>query len=397
MESEIERGEGVVTSESGRPPVRVLIVAPSLDILGGQAVQAARLLERFRTESSIEVSFLPINPRLPGAIHYLQRIKYLRTIVTSMLYIGTLLVRVPAFDILHVFSASYFSFILAPTPAILVGRLYGKKVLLNYRSGEAEDHLQNWPGTTRPILRLVDAIAVPSGYLVDVFAQFGLTAKSIFNFVDTDRFRFRERRPLRPIFLSNRNLVPLYNVGCVLRAFAMIQEKYPDSRLLVAGDGSERDELEQLTLDLNLRNVDFLGRVDHEQMADLYASADIYLNSPNIDNMPGSIIEAYASGLPIVTTNAGGIPYIVSNRVTGILVPKGAHAEMAAGALCLLADDEFAAKLAEGAHNECRKYTWTAVRPQWLKLYSDLIKMPAQAHERTDDEATRGNEKLVDG
>jgi hypothetical protein len=124
--------------------VRVLMVAPSFDILGGQSVQAARLLDRLSEESSLEVSFLPINPRLPGVLRYLQKIKYVRTVVTSIVYIATLLLRVYRYDVIHVFSASYFSFVLAPTPAILIGRLFGRKVLLNYHSGEADDHLRRW-------------------------------------------------------------------------------------------------------------------------------------------------------------------------------------------------------------------------------------------------------------
>src|SRR6266487_2547616 len=145
------------TEELGRP-LRVLVIAPSFDIPGGQAVQAARLISRLQREPSLTVGFLPINPRLPGVLRKLQGIKYVRTIVTSLLYLGTLLLRVYQYDVIHVFSASYFSFVLAPTPAILVGRLYGKKILLNYHSGEADDHLARWKRTAIPTIRLADEI-----------------------------------------------------------------------------------------------------------------------------------------------------------------------------------------------------------------------------------------------
>ncbi|MEP7198301.1 MAG: glycosyltransferase family 4 protein [Chloroflexota bacterium] len=357
-------------------PVRVLLVAPSLDILGGQAVQAARLFERLRREPALAVSFLPINPRLPGVLGNLQRIKYVRTIVTSLCYVAMLLTRVRRHDVIHVFSASYLSFILAPTPAILIARLYGKKVVLNYRSGEAADHLTRWRRTALPIVRLADAVAVPSGYLVDVFACFNLRARSIFNFVDTDRFRFRHRSPLRPVFLSNRNLEPLYNIACTLRAFALIQAQYADARLIVAGDGSQRNALEQLARELQLRNVDFVGRVEQARMHEWYDAADVYLNTPNIDNMPGSIIEAFAAGLPVVTTDAGGIPYIVTDGATGRIVPRDDHAALAAAALNLLEDEAAAGRLAAAAHTECRKYSWTAVRAEWLQLYRELALAP---------------------
>ncbi|HEY9405353.1 MAG TPA: glycosyltransferase family 4 protein, partial [Pyrinomonadaceae bacterium] len=359
--------------------VRVLIVAPSLDILGGQAVQAARLLQRFGEEAELEVGFLPINPRLPGALRKLQGIKYVRTLVTSLLYVWMLLARVRAYDVIHIFSASYYSFVLAPTPAIFVAKLYGKKTVLNYRSGEAEDHLRRWRRTAIPTIRLVDVVAVPSGYLVDVFAQFGLTARSIFNFVDTSRFRFRDRRPLSPAFLSNRNHEPLYNVACVLRAFSLVQKRYPEATLTVVGDGSERAALEQLARELGLRHTKFTGRVEQERMPEFYDAADIYLNAPNIDNMPGSIIESYASGLPVVTTDAGGIPYILRDGETGMLVRRDDHAALAAAAIRLLEDDELAARLTANAHAECRKYSWDAVRREWLKLYRELAGTEAAA------------------
>lgn len=350
-------------------PLRVLIVAPSLDILGGQAVQAARLLERFLAEPSLEVAFVPINPRLPGPLRKLQSIKYVRTVVTSLLYWAKLLMEVRKFDVIHIFSASYYSFVLAPTPAILVAKLYGKKSILNYRSGEAEDHLTRWRRTAIPTIKLVDEIVVPSAYLVEVFARFGLHARSIFNFVDLNSFRFRERRPLRPVFLSNRNLEPLYNVGCILRAFALVQHRFPEASLTVVGDGGERQKLENLSQGLKLRATQFIGRIPSEKMNESYDAADIYLNSPNIDNMPGSVIESFAAGLPVVTTDAGGIPFIVTHEKTGMLVARNDHEAMASCVIRLLEDRDFAVEIARQAREECRKYSWNAVRGEWLQLY----------------------------
>lgn len=349
--------------------LRVLIVAPSLDILGGQAVQASRLLARLSAQKEIEVSFLPHNPRLPGPFRKLQSIKYIRTVFTSLFYLALLLARIRKYDVIHIFAASYFSFLLAPTPAILIAKLFGKKVVLNYRSGEAADHLKRWNRTALPVLRMADEIAVPSGYLVDVFKQFDLEARSVFNFVDTERFRFRERTPLKPIFLSNRNLEPMYNVACVLRAFQLIQRRFPESRLVVAGDGSQRAELENLANGLNLCGVEFIGRVAPEHMSELYDAADIYLNSSNIDNMPGSIIEAFASGLPVVTTDAGGIPYIVTDGATGLLVRLNDHEAMAKRAIRLIEDRELAYRIVTLAHEDCRKYKWDAVKNEWFNLY----------------------------
>jgi glycosyltransferase involved in cell wall biosynthesis len=353
--------------------IRVLLVAPSLEILGGQSVQARRLLALLSGEPLIKIAFMPINPRLPGPLHALQKIKYLRTVVTSLAYGAGLLAAAPRCDLVHVFSASYFSFVLATTPAIVIGRLFGKRVLLNYHSGEAPDHLQRWRHTVHPIIRMADGIAVPSQYLVDVFAGFDFNAVAIANLAGAGTYKNRTGQPLQPVFLSNRNLEPLYNVGCTLRAFALIQQRFPEASLTVAGDGNERASLVRLADELNLRNVNFTGQVHPDQMSDLYDQADIYLNSPNIDNMPLSVLEAFASGLPVVTTNAGGIPHLVTHGETGLMVPCNDHRALAAEAVRLLEDPALAAKIATSARHRSERYQPSAVKDDWLRLYRSLM------------------------
>jgi len=363
---------GRAGEEGALPALRVLLVAPSMHILGGQAIQAEYLRSHLQGASGLAVTLLPINPVLPGPLRLLQRIKYVRTLVTTAAYISSLAAHLPRYDIIHVFSASYLSFVLAPTPAILLARLYGKKIVLNYHSGEAEDHLSRWPRTAVPVMKVADEIVVPSGYLVDVFQRFGLRARPVFNVVDSDMFGYRERRPLRPVCLSNRNLETLYNVSCILRAFEIIQRRYPAALLIIAGDGKQRRALEREARDLGLRNTEFVGRVTPEVMSGLYRGADIYLNSSNIDNMPGSILESFSSGLPVVTTDAGGIPYIVENEKTGLLVRRGDARGLAASAIRLLQDADLAQEIIIKARAESLRYSWSAVQDQWTSLYADL-------------------------
>jgi glycosyltransferase involved in cell wall biosynthesis len=302
-----------------------------------------------------------------------------RTITTSIAYFASLLARVPKYDVIHAFSASYSSYLLAPLPAMIVARLFGKRIVLNYRSGEAPDHLTRSPLAVRT-MALADEIVVPSGYLVGVFAKFGLHARAILNFVDLDDLDHRERTEIRPVFLSNRNLEPLYNVACTLRAFALVQQQEPDARLTVVGDGSERPALEALARELGLRNVEFAGKVPPQRMRDFYGAADVYLNSPNIDNMPNSIIEAFASGIPVVTTNAGGIPFIVTDGDTGFMVECNDHEGLARRALALVRTPALARDVAARARAVClSRYVWEAVAVEWENLYRGLMHRDGQA------------------
>ncbi len=353
-------------------PIRVLVAAPSLDILGGQSHRASLLLDWLSREPGLTALFVPHNPRLPGGLKWLQRIKYVRTVVTSLWYWALLLFHVRRCDVLHVFSASYYSYLLSVMPALLIAKIYGKKSVLNYHSGEAEDHLKNWPLTAVPTMKWATAIIVQSGYLQSVFSNFGLKAEIISNSINLAQFYFRERKPLQPVFLSNRLHEPLYNVACILLAFELIQRRYPESRLIVAGDGSLRPDLEALAFKLELKGVEFIGRVEFDQMPALYDRADIYLNAPNLDNMPSSILESHSVGMPVVTTEAGGIPYILRHEETGLLVGLNDHIEMANAAIRLLEDQSLAEKIIQQALKECDKYSLARERRSWIGLYQSL-------------------------
>jgi glycosyltransferase involved in cell wall biosynthesis len=348
--------------------VSVLLIAPSLDIIGGQSIQADQLLRCLATEPSVQVQFLPVNPRLHSALS----MKYVRTLITLVLNLARLVANIGRADILHIFTPGYFSFYLAPAPALLLGRLLGKRTILNYHDGRAQDHLAHWP-MARRWMRLADTIVVPSDYLVEVFARFGFVATRIQNVAGTDSLPYRERLQPRPVFLHNRGLAPEYNPACTLRAFAVIQQRYPEARLTIAHHGPLRDELERLARALGLRQTRFIGPVSREQMSALYDSADVYLMSPNADNMPLSLLECFAAGLAIVSSNSGGIPNIVEDRQTALLFPRNDHQAMAACALRLLEEPGLGARLAKNARAECEKYRWTHIGPQWIALYHRLL------------------------
>ncbi|HXE81181.1 MAG TPA: glycosyltransferase family 4 protein [Vicinamibacterales bacterium] len=354
------------------PRLKVAIVAPTLGILGGQAVQADRLLAGWRGDPDVEAWLVPINPRAHGVLGRLQRIKYVRTLVTQWLYWPSLVRELRRADVVHVFSASYVSFVLAPWPAVRVARALGKPVVLNYHSGEAPDHLRR-SALARRTLRTVDANIVPSRYLVEVFEGFDIPSRVIPNVIDGSRFRYRERRPLAPRLLSTRSFEPHYNVACTLRAFQRVQARFPDASLILAGTGSERSALEALAARLGLRGVTFLGAVPPDRMPDVYDTADIYVQTPDLDNMPLSLLEAYASGTPAVSTRVGGVPAMLEDGVEGLLAPAGDHEAVADCVLRLLADADLGVRLARAARAACAAYTWEATRDAWLDTYRSVL------------------------
>ena len=351
--------------------LRVALVAPTLGILGGQAVQARRLLDGWSGDPEVRAWLVPVNPTPPGPLAQALRLKYARTAVTQLAYWPSLVRQLARADIAHVFSASYSSFLLAPLPAILVAGALGRPVVLNYRSGEAPDHLARSP-IARRVIGSCHRNVVPSSFLAGVFAEHGIPSVIIPNTVDVGRFAFHPRRPLRPRLLSTRNLEPMYNVACTLRAFAMVQAVHREATLTLVGAGSQDAALRELAASLGLRNVRFAGRVPQDEIWRAYAEADVYVQSPDIDNMPSSILEAFASGNPVVSTDAGGVPAIVRHGVNGLLAPRDDHRSLASLVLRLMAEPDLAATLAEAGRRDCERYRWPAVRRQWLELYREV-------------------------
>ncbi len=353
--------------------LRVAIVAPTLEILGGHSVQAAALLDGWSQDRDVEAWLVPINPPPPGWLAGAARLRYVRTLLTQATFWPLLWRELRRADVVHVFSASYTSFLLAPLPAWLVARCLGKPVLLNYHSGEAPDHLRR-SRLARAVLRRIGTSIVPSRFLVDVFARFGLAAEAIPNVIDRGRFRFSRRDVLRPHLLSTRNFEANYNVACTLRAFARIQVRHPHATLTVVGSGSERESLQVLAAALGLRGVRFLGRVAPDDMAQHYADADVYLQTPAVDNMPLSVLEAFASGVPVVSTDVGGVRAMLTHDVHGLLAPPDDDAAIADAVCRLLDEPGLGTRLADAARRETDGYVWDAVRDRWASAYARLVR-----------------------
>jgi glycosyltransferase involved in cell wall biosynthesis len=325
------------------------------------------LVEALRADRH-DARLFAIDPKFPPGLGWLRRIPYARTVLNEMLYVPGL-ARLAAVDVAHVFAASYASFLLAPVPAMLAARLLNKRVILHYHSGEADDHLANWGAGVHPWLRLAHEIVVPSTYLQNVFARHGYNVRVVPNVVDLTSFVYRERRPLRPRLLSTRNLERYYRVDVIIEAFAKFQEREPAATLTIAGYGSEEPRLRALAASLTKGGVRFVGKIEPAWMPKLYADCDIFLNASEVDNQPVSILEAFASGMPVISTPTGDIPSMVRHGETGLLVPPEAPRAMAAAIAEILERPERALHMAEQAHQELQRHTWAAVRADWMAAY----------------------------
>lgn len=343
----------------------IAIVAPVPPPFGGMTIQGQALRNNL-TSDGFRVSVIATNS--PLRLRCLD-VAGLRTIIQTGVFLWRLLTVIPKVAVVHIFAASYFYFFARVFPAVVLARLFGRRVIINYRGGEAYSFFARLGFLVRPVLRLASARTVPSGFLQRCFAQHGLRASIVCNLIDLDRFRFRARDRLEPRLLVTRNLETMYNVSMALRAYAIIKRVYPNARLDIVGDGSERSALQGWTAKINLRDVYFHGSVPHAEVVNFLDRADILLNPTNVDNLPANLLEAFASGVPVVSTNVGGIPDLVGDQPAALLVDADAAEAMAENVFLLLEDPDTVKRQTAAARQIAENFTWSRVREPLLQTY----------------------------
>jgi phenylacetate-CoA ligase len=340
--------------------LRVLIVGPVPPPFGGMSVQG-ELLERKLRGSGVDARRLPTN-RGAGSF---ARVPLLSNAVRHTRFMGPLLQAVAWSDVVHVLAASGRYFFARVAPSIAVARGFGRRVIVNYRGGGAKAFFERHGSLAGFFVRRAHALTVPSPFLARVFGTYGLQSVEVPNIADLERFRLRERGPLAPRILVNRNFDPAYNVALAIDAFARIRQARPDATLTLAGTGALERSLVAQAERIGSEGITFRGAIDNAKMADLYDAHDIYLNPTNVDNMPVSVLESMASGLAVVSTSAGGIPDLVHDGVDGLLVPPRDPDRMASAVLSLIDDPALSRRLIKAGFRKAQTFGWDSV---WTRL-----------------------------
>jgi glycosyltransferase involved in cell wall biosynthesis len=162
-------------------------------------------------------------------------------------------------------------------------------------------------------------------------------------------------------------------VDVVVKAFAAIGNEFPEATLDLVGGGPLEGDIRKLVSDLNLSGVNFCGIASRNEIGRYYDRADIFVNASRLDNMPVSVLEAYASGTPVVSTSPQGMNYLVQHQGTGLLSPVGDAEALAANVIRVLRDPQLASSLIAGGLKQLEQYRWDVVEGQWLDIYRSLL------------------------
>lgn len=354
------------------PFPRVALVGPLPPPSGGMANQCQQLMQLLVSEG-VHVELVRTN--CPYRPTWAGNVPLLRAVFRLVPYLVRLWGSAGRVNVMHLLANSGWAWHLFATPAVIIARMRSVPIIVNYRGGSADSFLTHAPGYVLRMLARASLCVTPSVFLQRVFTKHGLASTVIPNIIDLARFS-----PVPPRVFGNvphlvvtRNLEPIYDIATAIRAFSLIQKTFEGATLTVAGTGPELPTLRALVAMLNLEDaVHFSGGIENSCMPMLYASADCVLNSSTVDNMPIAILEAFASGVPVVSTSAGGIPDLVAHGVSGLLVPVGDDRAMAREVLRVLQHPELANELRQAGLQESQKYAWPQVRGKWLDSYSHL-------------------------
>jgi glycosyltransferase involved in cell wall biosynthesis len=338
--------------------------------MANQTRQLAALLRGEGLSVSIARTNEPLRPA------WLQSLRFVRGFIHQVPYRRSLTALAREANVMHVMANSGLAWFLLAAPAITTASRNGIPVVVNYRGGLAREFLRKSAPRVLEVLRRADALVVPTIFLQHVFAEHGIEARVIPNVVDVEVFAPAPTARTvadAPHVIVTRNLETIYGVDVALRTAALLRKRFPGLRMSIAGSGPERAALEATTAALGLSDaVGFTGRLEVAQMAALYRDADVVLNASRVDNTPNALLEAAASGVPIVSTDAGGIPYLLQHEKTALLAPVESAEQLAAAVERVLKDESLRRSLREAGLALANSCSWPVVRAQWLGLYEQL-------------------------
>lgn len=274
--------------------------------------------------------------------------------------------------LIDTFSTSNFYYALVTSQ---LARILSLKYIPILHGGNLPKRLKHSEHFSALIFKYAELNVSPSLYLVHEFKKYNYNTVYIPNSIPIAEIPFKLRTVFEPKLLWVRAFDKIYNPAMAVKVLALLKETYKNASLCMVGpdkDGS-LNQVKALAKQLGVaESVTFTGVLPKEQWHQLSENCDIFINTTNIDNMPVSIIEAMALGLPIVSTNAGGLPYLIESGVDGLLIPEKDERKMTEAIIKLLNNPSMAEEIGINAREKAEKFDENWVKTQWQKLLENV-------------------------
>lgn len=254
-------------------------------------------------------------------------------------------------------------------------RLLQKPFVLSLHGGNLPEFSQRWPEVMRLLITLASAVTCPSNYLLEPFKRFRPDIRLLPNPVEIQEYEFRMRKCPEPRLIWLRAFHRIYNPSLAPRVLSLLLADFPQATLAMVGpdrgDGSFEETM-TIAKRLAVRDrIRVVGKVAKHDVPVWLNASDIFINTTNIDNTPTSVLEAMACGLCIVTTDVGGIRYLLEDEHDALLVPPDDPEAMALATRRVLRDPELAVKLSANARKKVEAFDWAIILPRWQQLFSE--------------------------
>jgi glycosyltransferase involved in cell wall biosynthesis len=338
---------------------------------GGMANQAELLASNLEKDG-FTVERCKTNILFQGFLKYIEKNILIKIFIKFPILLWRIIVGVSKCEVVHVFTIPSLSFYIITTPAVIIGKFLKRRIIINYHAGFFKKFFDDnkFKFIVRFVLNSADYITTPLKYLDVEFSSVGFKITPVSNMMDSTRFHYKIRKNCKPKFLFTRHLRDVYGPDIVINAFYLIFKEYPDATLTIAGDGYMKESLKEMTKKLGLsENVTFMGYVEGDELVQYYDDADIFINGSRRDNMPISILEAFSSGLPVVSTNPMGIPHLVEQGVTGLLSDVDDIEGLFKNAIKILTEPELAYQLSLNGKAYIDTLNWMNIRGDILSIY----------------------------
>jgi len=272
------------------------------------------------------------------------------------------------YDIFHIHGCSFFGFF-PIVIGVMIGKLLKKKIIITYHGGELYEFINKYKTKVIYFLNKADIITVPSKYLQNILNNNSIKSKYLPNIIRDDNVYFKKREKLKPILIVTRTLDEVYNIPLSIMAFKDLKKVVPDAKLKIVGDGKLKNEILELVKKENIDDIEFIGRVPNSKIGEILNTADIFINTSNKDNMPLSLFEALACGLPVISTNVGGIPDYFTDGINGFLIEPNNKEQLTNKILYVLNNQDEVQKIIDNGYQTFEKLTLRNLKSEYLKLY----------------------------
>lgn len=253
-------------------------------------------------------------------------------------------------------------------------KLFNKKLVFTVHGGGVPARIKVHPNRYLNTLKKGDKITCPSGYLIHELNEYDIGTILIENSIPLNRYSFHKKGKLKPVLLWMRAFTDIYNPEMAIRVVAELKKAYPDVKLYMGGpDMGSMEKIKSMIFELNLQNnIEIVGYMDFK-MKEYYAGVcDVYIGTNKVDNAPVTVIEMWAMGLPVVLTSVGGIPYLVDDNNTGLLVNDDDHVGMAQKIQMLIESPGIADRLISNGVKKAANYSEEHVYAKWNELLTSL-------------------------